>query len=188
MNTRPQTTGLILAGGAGRRVKGQDKGLLEWRGRPLIEHVLDRFKPQVAGLIISCNRNIQRYRQYSELTVEDELSDYQGPLAGLQAASSLLNTSLLAVTPCDTPLLPSDLVEKLWQSMMRHDADICYARDHEREHFLCALIRREALSDLKHFMDAEGRAVKAWYASKKTVAHTFDDGTDGFTNFNKLGA
>ena len=188
MDAAQQITGLILAGGAGRRVAGQDKGLLVWHGRPLVEHVAERLRPQVSTLVISCNRNLSSYQPYADQTVQDELKDYQGPLAGLLAAGSILNNPLLALTPCDTPLLPRNMVSELLQTMLSHDADICYAQDEEHKHYLCALIRQEALTDLQPFVEAGGRAVKQWYASKHTVAHTFSSAGDAFANFNNLQA
>ena len=76
-------TGLILAGGAGRRVEGRDKGLIDWQGKPLVQHVALRLRPQVGQLIISCNRNIETYRELADKTVTDSRRDFQGPLAGL---------------------------------------------------------------------------------------------------------
>ena len=92
MTTMDDITGLILAGGAGRRVAGRDKGLIEWHGKPLVEHVADRLRPQIGQLIISCNRNVTAYRKLADKIVVDSRRDFQGPLAGLEAASSLIET------------------------------------------------------------------------------------------------
>ena len=83
MVPKSNITGLILAGGAGRRVDGRDKGLIPWRGKPLIAHVCDRLKPQIGELLVSCNRNHLSYKAYSDVVITDSRQDFQGPLAGL---------------------------------------------------------------------------------------------------------
>ena len=107
MTPQASTSALILAGGAGRRVDGQDKGLLLWRGKPLVEHVVARLKPQVDNLYISCNRNFEQYRRWADVLIADKRDNYQGPLAGIEAASSRITSDYLIVVACDTPLLQS---------------------------------------------------------------------------------
>ena len=87
MHATGDISGLILAGGAGRRVDGRDKGLITWHGRPLIAHVAVLLRPQVGRLVISCNRNNERYAEFADETVGDTRRDFQGPLAGLEAAT-----------------------------------------------------------------------------------------------------
>ncbi|HID48564.1 MAG TPA: molybdenum cofactor guanylyltransferase MobA, partial [Chromatiales bacterium] len=78
-------TAVILAGGIGRRMGGQDKGLVELDGRPLIEHIIDALKPQVMTILINANRNQYRYASYGYPVITDTLANYQGPLAGFAA-------------------------------------------------------------------------------------------------------
>ena len=79
-------TGVILAGGRGSRMGGQDKGLIEFNGRPLVEHLLAALQPQTGALLITANRNQERYQVYQLPVVNDELTGFQGPLAGFAAA------------------------------------------------------------------------------------------------------
>ena len=102
-------TGLILAGGQGRRMGGVDKGLQPFRGKPLVEHVIERFSPQVQGLLISAAPSARAYETYGRVVL-DELGE--GPLAGLHAGLSACS-GLLASAPCDAPLLPVDLFRRL---------------------------------------------------------------------------
>ena len=91
-------TGLILAGGKGTRAGGEDKGLIQWRGRPLAAQVAERIAPQVSRLMLSCNRNADIYRTIVSETVSDQRANYQGPLAGIESAASHLQTEYLLVT------------------------------------------------------------------------------------------
>ncbi|MCZ6644300.1 MAG: NTP transferase domain-containing protein, partial [Gammaproteobacteria bacterium] len=84
-------TGIVLCGGEGRRVADADKPLLDYRGRPLIEWVLDALKPQVERLLISINRNDENYATYASV-VSDDLPAYAGPLAGVVTCLKCCNT------------------------------------------------------------------------------------------------
>ena len=110
-----QITGLILAGGQGRRLGGVDKGLQLFAGQPLVQHALRRLAPQVGRVMISANRNLEAYRQMGVPVWPDppELQGYQGPLAGVLAGLQACDTAYLVTIPCDCPRFPSDLVQRL---------------------------------------------------------------------------
>jgi len=189
MGTTRDITGLVLAGGAGRRVGGHDKGLLEWRGKPLAAHVAGRLRPQVNRLLISCNRNAQFYRTLADATVRDTRRDYQGPLAGLEAAMPHLGGEFLVIAPCDMPLLPLNLARGLLAALDPAGAtgpDIAYANDGERDQYLCAAIRVGILPSLGEFLDEGQRAVRHWYARHRCVVVDFSAQAECFANYNSL--
>jgi len=101
---------IILAGGKGRRVRGMDKGLLEYRDKLLIEHVIDRIAPQVDDIIISANRNLEAYRSFGYPVVSDSAYPFQGPLSGISSTLPHCRHQWALVVPCDMPALPDDLV------------------------------------------------------------------------------
>jgi molybdenum cofactor guanylyltransferase len=182
-------TGLILAGGEGRRVGNRDKGLILLEGKPLITHVSDRLLPQVGELLISCNRNFSRYKKIAAQTVADTRRDFQGPLAGMEAAYPYIQTEFLVVVGCDMPHLPPDLVSRLTAPLVDGGAgapEISYAHDGVREQYLCAAIRRDCLTSLAGFLDAGHRAVRDWYKSRDSVTIDFSNHRAGFRNYNKL--
>ena len=189
MKSQPNITGLILAGGAGRRVGLRDKGLILWRGKPLIAHVCDRLKPQIGELLISCNRNFFQYQEFAARTVADNRRGFQGPLAGLEAASAYIRSELLVVVSCDMPHLPPDLVMRLVSPLAPGSTDspeICYAHDGIRAQYLCAVIKRDCLSTLSNFLDGGHRAVRNWYQSHHSIAVDFSDRRLSFRNYNKF--
>jgi molybdopterin-guanine dinucleotide biosynthesis protein A len=184
-----KVTGLILAGGAGRRMDGQDKGLLLWQGKPLVSHVVERLVPQTSTLIISCNRNVEKYRSLGHPTVEDQRTGFEGPLAGIEAASSRIKTPFVAIVACDTPQLPTDLVRRLLVPLCADTESaplISFAHDGQREQYLCALIKTECLAGLSEFMQQGHRAVKHWYRQNPHVSVDFSDVTNSFQNHNYL--
>jgi molybdopterin-guanine dinucleotide biosynthesis protein A len=181
--------GLILAGGAGRRVGNRDKGLLYWRGKPLIAHVVERLRNQVDQLYISCNRNTPQYRHFGLPLLQDLREGYQGPLAGLESAIGPCGNSYLIVAPCDTPLLPEDLVPRLMQSVVGEEqdvSDISYVTDGVREHYLCAAMRPGILASVSAQLDAGDRSVRAWYARLNATAVDFSDQPGAFKNINHM--
>jgi molybdenum cofactor guanylyltransferase len=161
--------------------------LIEWQGKPFVAHVSDRLASQVAEIIISCNRNFSRYSKYGSCTVADTRRDFQGPLAGIEAAASVIRTELLVVVSCDTPLLPEDLVTRLVTPLADYTAaDISYAFDGVRAQYLCAAMRSACLESLPAFLDDGQRAVKDWYSSRNAVAVDFSDQQASFKNYNTL--
>lgn len=183
----PQVTALILAGGAGRRVGGEDKGLITWQGKPLVQHVHDRIAPQVAEVMISCNRNRERYARIASLAASDVRPGFQGPLAGLEAAIPALAGEFVLLVPCDTPLLPEDLAPRL-AAALRDSPRVagCYASSDGNGHYLCALLRANRLGSLPRFLDTGGRAVRHWYEQIGVDAVPFDDQPGSFLNLNRM--
>jgi molybdenum cofactor guanylyltransferase len=111
---RESVTGVVLAGGLGRRMGGEDKGLVELAGRAMVEYVLDALRPQVGPLLINANRNLDRYGAYGQPVIGDTLQGYLGPLAGVLSALQRLETDFLVTAPCDAPLIAPDLVARLY--------------------------------------------------------------------------
>lgn len=185
VTARGEITGLVLAGGAGRRAGGRDKGLVPWQGQPLVAHVARGLRPAVGRLLISCNRNTAAYAALADGTVADSRAGFQGPLAGLEAAAGIVRTPFLLVTPCDTPLLPGDLVPRLLQPLEAEGVDIAWAHDGTREHYLCAALRSRCLADLAGWLDQGHRAVRHWYRNYRCATVDFSDHPAAFRNINR---
>jgi molybdopterin-guanine dinucleotide biosynthesis protein A len=182
--TREDITGVILAGGEGRRLGGADKGLQELRGRPMVQWVLDRLAPQVGTVLISANRNLPRYAGFGCRVLPDRIPDFAGPLAGLHAALAQAATPLVASVPCDSPFLPPDLIRRLHAALIAGQAELAVARAAGRTHRAFCLARREVLPGLDAFLAAGERKVGLWHASLNIVEVDFDDEAAAFTNIN----
>jgi len=181
-------TGLILAGGKGSRMGGVDKGLQAFRGRRLVDHVYERFAPQVGGIIINANQNHEEYKTFGVRVVSDALKEkaggYAGPLAGLHAGLSISKRPFLASVPCDSPFLPVDLVERLFKRLDETGAELAVAKTGEQPHPVFSLVRRGVLDHLADFLKDGGRKIDAWYASLNVVEVAFDDEPEAFSNIN----
>jgi molybdenum cofactor guanylyltransferase len=180
----PETSGLILAGGQGRRMGGVDKGLQYLKGRPLVEWVVERLEPQVDEIIISANQHIERYSQYGYRVAEDAITGFAGPLAGLHTGLTVCSTPLLATVPCDSPFLPLDLVQRLADTREDAEADLAVATTHGQAHPVFALMGIEVLDHLTRFLNGGGRKIDTWYATLRVVTVNFDDESEAFININ----
>jgi len=175
-------SGIVLAGGLGRRMGGVDKGLQPLRGKPMVQWVLERLRPQVDEVLINANQNLETYAALGHRVVPDDIAGFAGPLAGLHAGMKAAAHPLVATVPCDSPFLPSDLIERLSRSLDGHD--IAVAKTGEQPHPVFALVRRHCLESLEAFLAQGGRKIDAWYASLKVVEVSFDDEADAFRNIN----
>lgn len=179
-------TGVILAGGQGRRMGGVDKGLRVLRGKSMVEWVLERFAPQVDEVLINANQNLDVYARFGRRVIPDEIGGFAGPLAGLQRGLSEARHPLVATAPCDTPFLPMDLVARLREALEAGAAQLAVARTGDQPHPVFCLCRREVLPHLTQFLATGGRKIDAWYATLKVVEVLFDDQPEAFSNVNTL--
>ena len=177
-------TGIVLAGGQGRRMGGVDKGLVDLGGAPMVAHVLARLAPQVGDVLINANQNLDRYRAFGHPVVEDAVGGFAGPLAGLHAGLTRAGGGLVVTVPCDSPFLPLDLVARLRAALDREGAQLAVAKTFDQPHPVFALVRRDVLPNLAAFLAAGGRKIDAWYAALRIVEVAFDDEADAFRNIN----
>lgn len=177
-------TGIVLAGGMGRRMGGLDKGLLPFQGKPMVAHVLERLRPQVAEILVNANREIDAYAQFGFPVIPDAIGGYAGPLAGLHCGLSAAHHPLAVTVPCDSPFLPLDLVARLHAALQQNDADLAVARTGNQPHPVFCLCRTSVLPNLTQFLAGGGRKIDAWYASLNTVEVAFDDEAEAFANIN----
>ena len=177
-------TGVILAGGQGRRMGGVDKGLRELRGKAMVAWVLERFAPQVDEMLINANQNLDVYARFGHRVIPDEIGGFAGPLAGLQRGLSEATHPLVATAPCDTPFLPADLVTRLHAALQTQQAQLAVARTGDQPHPVFCVCRRDVLPHLTQFMGNGGRKIDAWYATLNVVEVAFDDQAEAFANIN----
>ena len=177
-------TAVILAGGQGRRMGGQDKGLIEFNGKALVEILIAELERQSLGIVINANRNLDRYRDYGFPVINDQLQDYQGPLAGFASAMDSVDTDFILTLPCDGPQLAADYAARFIASQQQSGASICVAFDGERLQPVHALIKVDLRASLGQFLDAGDRKIDRWYALHDYVQTDFSDCREMFRNIN----
>lgn len=179
-----KVTGVVLAGGLGRRMGGMDKGLVEFRGQPMAKMVVERFSPQVEELLINANRNADVYASFGYRVIPDALPDFAGPLAGLQTGLMAAAYELVATVPCDSPFLPSDLIKRLKEALVEGDAQLAVAVVHGRTQPVFCLCRRDLLPQLTQFLQQGGRKMDAWHDTLRCVEVDFNHAASAFANIN----
>jgi molybdopterin-guanine dinucleotide biosynthesis protein A len=176
---RRRVTGVILAGGLGRRMsadgRGVDKGLQPFRGRPMVAHVIERLAPQVDALLINANGDAARWRAFGLPLVADAIPGYAGPLAGLHAGLRAAATERVVTAPCDSPFLPADLVAKLAAALDASGAAVAVARTGAQPHPVFLMTERSVLPGLDAFLASGRRRIDAWYAALPHVEVDFGD-------------
>jgi molybdopterin-guanine dinucleotide biosynthesis protein A len=183
-SARTGVTGVVLAGGLGRRMGGVDKGLRALRGKPLVQWVIERLAPQVDELLVNANQNVETYARFGYRVIPDEIEGYAGPLAGLHRGLSAAAHPLVVTSPCDSPFLPRDLVARLHAALQSHSADLAVAKTGDQAHPVFSLCRRSVLPGLTAYLDGGGRKIDAWYAQLSIVEVRFDDEAEAFSNIN----
>lgn len=193
-------TAVILAGGRGSRMGGIDKGLQNFNGVPLALHALLRLGPQVGDVMINANRNLSAYESFGVPVWTDNstLGDYAGPLAGFMTGLERCETPYMLTVPCDTPLFPHDLVTRMANAFVEHNADFAMVSAAEenangdielRPQPVFCLMRTAMLESLMGFTKNGGRKIDSWTALHKTVLVPFDQPEDdpkAFFNANTL--
>jgi molybdopterin-guanine dinucleotide biosynthesis protein A len=175
-----QLTGIILAGGRGVRVGGEDKGLLVFNGEPIVKKVFKSLSQQVHMVVVSANRHVEEYQSFGAPVVKDRLPDYQGPLAGIEAALTVCMTPYALVVPCDAPFIRHDLAQKLYDKMEETNVNIVFAQSYTEQGEVAAeptfaLIRSCMLSHLRAYLDSGKRKVLGWYELTDHASVLIDD-------------
>ena len=142
-----------------------------------------QLAPQVDALIINANQNLEQYATFGYPVVPDRIAGFAGPLAGLHTGLLASETPLIVTSPCDSPFLPEDLVERLRTALEAVGADLAVAKTGAQPHPVFSLVRREVLDGLTAFLEAGGRKVDAWYAALKVAEVPFED-ERAFANIN----
>lgn len=156
--TLPACSILLLAGGRGQRMGGRDKGLIDWRGQPLIQHLQRCVRPLTDDLIISCNRNHEHYTAFADRLVHDESNDFPGPLAGMIAGLQAAQHPLLLVLPCDVPSVDHALLAAMRQTQQAQpDRPLMVRQGDFWEPLLC-IVHKAHLPAVREAWDAGERS------------------------------
>lgn len=181
------TSALILAGGQGRRMNHSDKGLMVWKDKTLITHVLNALKAQLDHIIINANQHHQQYQQLNYDLLSDSVEGFKGPLAGIMSGMQYCTTAkFLLIVPCDCPAPPSELFSRLAKTLNENkDANIAIANDGSRLQPLFGLYKTSLLPKLESALANEHYKVMKFVEDNNVVIADFSDQPEAFKNFNR---
>jgi len=181
---RAKITGVVLAGGRARRMGGEDKGLMLYRGRPLVSYALHALQ-QVAGTVIfNANRNREEYARFGYPVIPDLTDTFDGPLAGLLSAMRSAQTEYVLTVPCDCPHVDGLLLSRLYGTLIAGQAEICTAFDGERLHPVFLIAKRCLADDLADYLASGQRKVETWLRMHKLALADYSDRPELFVNIN----
>jgi molybdenum cofactor guanylyltransferase len=177
---------IILSGGRATRMNGADKGLVLLKNKSLIAHVIERLKPQADKIFINANREIATYEAFGLPVLQDENAEFIGPLAGFSLGLQHAKHEFVLTVPCDSPLLPLNLVERLYSGMTASRMDIAVASSDGDTHPVFCLMKKNVLPSLTEYIASGERKVSTWQKSQKYIEVDFSDCSDTFTNLNSF--
>jgi molybdopterin-guanine dinucleotide biosynthesis protein A len=186
MNHQPKVTGVILAGGLARRMNNQDKGLINYKGRPMVSYSIAALASVVDLSIINANRNSKQYQTFGLPVVADQTDSFDGPLAGILTAMLYTEAEVLVVMPCDSPLIKAEHLQKLLATRAIDDSDVAVAFDGERLHPVFLAIRTSLKNSLQDYLNSGQRKADHWLKQQKMVKADFSDEPEIFVNINTL--
>lgn len=175
---------IILSGGRATRMGGIEKGLVSLQQKPLIQHVIERLTPQVDEILINANREIAKYQTFGYSVLQDAYENFIGPLAGFSLGLLHAKHDYLLTVPCDSPLLPNDLAQRLLKALINQHADIAVASSEGNAHPVFCLCKKSASPSLATYLASGERRVSSWQKSLTYTEVDFSDCSDAFVNLN----
>lgn len=186
MNSQTKVAGVILAGGRARRMNNQDKGLVKFKGRPMVSYAIAAMAPVVDCVFINANRNIDQYRQFGWPVISDQTDSFDGPLAGVLTAMIHADADVLVVLPCDSPLIKTEHLQKLLSARAENNADVAVAFDGVKLHPVFLAIKTALQTSLQDYLAGDQRKVAAWLAQQNLVKVDFSREPEIFSNINTM--
>ncbi|MDI1230115.1 MAG: molybdenum cofactor guanylyltransferase [Methylobacter sp.] len=186
MSNQTKVAGVILAGGRARRMNNQDKGLMKFKGRPMVSYALAALAPVVDYVFINANRNIDQYQQFGCPVISDQTDSFDGPLAGVLTAMIHADADILVALPCDSPLIKTEHLQKLLSTRAENNADVAVAFDGARIHPVFFAVKTALQGSLQDYLAGDQRKVAAWLAQQNLVKVDFSHEPEIFSNINSL--
>ncbi len=186
MDNKINVAGVVLAGGRAQRMGNQDKGLVHFKGRPMVSYPIDALSPVVDQLFINANRSFPQYSQFGWPVISDQTDTFDGPLAGVLTAMAHTDADMLLVIPCDSPLIKTVHLQKLLLGCIDNAADVAVAFDGARLHPVFFAVKTALQSSLQNYLASGQRKVAAWLCGQNMVQVDFSDEPEIFININTL--
>ncbi|MEZ9864684.1 molybdenum cofactor guanylyltransferase MobA [Vibrio breoganii] len=173
---------VVLAGGQATRMQGQDKGLVELNDKPLIEYVLEVLKSHSDSVYINANRSQERYQEYAPVFA-DQYQGFVGPMGGIHAGLTHVDSEWVGFVPCDCPQISPTLIQRMQQEINEED-EILVAHDGDFIQPVFTVFRRSVLERLQQFLDDGERKIILFYDRCNTRQIDFSDIKESFVNLN----
>ncbi len=164
----------------------QDKGLIQFKGKPLVSYAIEHMAAVVDQLMINANRNLEQYRNFQYPVIADKSDSFDGPLAGVLAAMEMAEFKHLLVMPCDSPYFSEQHLNRLLAGMIDEQAEIAVAYDGERLHPVLLALKTSLASSLEDYLATGERKIDRWLVQHNLAKIDFSDEPSIFQNINTL--
>ena len=170
---KAKAAAIIMAGGQSKRM-GQDKSMLEFDGKPMIQHTFEKLKPHFSQLLISANDK-SKYSFLDALVVPDKAQGC-GPLMGIACAVEASSYDLNFVIACDIPEFDIGLIKKMiWSS---HGFDVVIPRKGtDKNEPLFGLYNKSILANMNNAIDSGRRKIIDAFEGAKVKYLDIDENT-----------
>ena len=186
MSAQIKVAGVVLAGGLARRMNNQDKGLVNFKGRPMISYALAALAPAVDQLFINANRNVDQYLSFGYPVISDQTDNFDGPLAGVLTAMIYADAKVLLVMPCDSPLIKTEHMRRLFLCHQNEGVDVAVAFDGIKMHPVFLAIKTALQASLQDYLLSGQRKVELWLEQQSLLQVNFSDEPYLFSNINTM--
>ena len=175
----------ILAGGKATRMQNQDKGLVNVKGQPLVENILNKISLHTSNIFINANRNIDKYKEYKYPVVKDVFDNFQGPLSGIYSMLKNIDTEYLITIPCDCPNFDWYVIQKIVNDTDSTN-ELCIAHNTIRPQPVFMLVSKSKIKSLYEFLNNGDRKIDIWYQNNNYKYIYFDKNDNYFENINTI--
>ena len=174
----------ILAGGKATRMNNQDKGLVMFNGKYMIENIINAIEPYVKHITINANRNISKYKKLGYPVVQDFYEGYAGPLSGIYSILNVTNSKYLMILPCDSPLIEWKLIQEMYSEIKLSGVEVVVAHNTNRAQPVFMIIDTAVKDSIKEYIESGNRKIDFWYLEKNYKYIYFNENCDYFKNIN----
>jgi len=185
-NNQSIVMGVILAGGLARRMNNQDKGLINYNGKPLVTYAINALSAITKHILINANRNKETYLSFGFPVIADQTDSFDGPLAGILTAMINTDANILLIVPCDSPLIKDNHLQKLLTALTKNNADIAVAFDGKHLQPVFLALKISLKNSLQDYLESGQRKVLNWIEQQNMVKVNFWDEPEIFININTL--
>jgi molybdenum cofactor guanylyltransferase len=164
---------VIQAGGQSRRM-GEDKGLMTFLSKPLVQRVIERVVPYAQEVIVTTN-NPDAYK-FLNIPLFQDLLPGQGAIGGLFTALSVARYSCVAVVACDMPFVNPNILQFAHQQIMQQGWDAVVPFTNVGYEPLHAVYRRETcVPVVRNALEAGEKRLISWFSQVRVLALTQED-------------
>ncbi len=181
---------MIMTGGKSSRMGGGIKTLMQFNKKIIFERILENLQNQINNIIINNNEMSYQFKKYNLPVIEDKIKGYLGPLAGIHASlewvtKNLKNIEWIVSIPGDTPFIPDNLVEKLYNKAENYKKNIIIAKSNEKIHPIVGIWNVSLLQKLEEAILEGERKIIIWAKKNQLDYQEFiNDRYDPFFNIN----